>query len=143
MMILAVLISAFSLLQSSHINTDRKGLALQGYDPVSYFSGEPIKGLAEIEFAFQGTKYYFSSADNKETFSKNPSKYAPQYGGWCAYAMGLGTDKVKINPMTYKVVEGKLYLFYDFKGTNTLVPWNENEGSLMKEANKNWEKITK
>lgn len=62
----------------------------------------------------------------------------PQYGGWCAYAMGETGDKVKIDPETFRITDGKLYLFYNFRGNNTLIPWKQNELPLMEKANKNW-----
>lgn len=138
-------ISAFFLwalsFQESPLNLDKKGLALQGYDPVSYFHGEPQEGNEKWAVKQGSSLYYFSSEANKTTFLESPKKYMPQYGGWCAYAMGLSPEKVKINPETFKIVDGKLYLFYDFWGTNTREPWNENEEELMRNADINWEKI--
>lgn len=131
------------MLQSGQVNTDRKGLALEGYDPVSYFSGSPVLGSSENMVEIESAIYYFKSEENREKFKLNPQKYTPQYGGWCAYAMGLGPQKVKINPVSYKILEGKLYLFYDFKGNNTLLPWNKDEASLKNAADLNWGEITK
>lgn len=71
----------------------------------------------------------------------SPEKYEPAYGGWCAYAMGETGEKVKIDPETYKIVDGKLFLFYNFWGNNTLEDWNENEKSLKSKADQNWKKI--
>src|SRR4051812_40820817 len=66
-----------------------EGLAIQGYDPVAYFTeGKAVKGSKSNAVFHEGVTYYFSSAANKEAFKKNPAKYEPQYGGWCAYAMG-------------------------------------------------------
>jgi hypothetical protein len=74
-------------------------------------------------------------------FKANPEKYKPAYGGWCAYAMGENGEKVKVDPETYKIVDGKLYLFYNFWTTNTLDDWNKNEKKLKEAADRNWSKI--
>lgn len=142
-MTLILVISLLSILQSDHVNVDRKGLAIQGYDPVSYFSGKATKGLEANIYVHKGVTYYFISQENKKSFSQEPDRYLPQYGGWCAYALGLGPDKVKVNPETFKIIDGKLFLFYNFKGTNTLLLWNEDETSLKGQADINWEKIIK
>lgn len=115
------------------------GLALQGYDPVGYFlSRKAIKGRQEISSRHEGATYYFASESNKNTFLKNPAMYAPQYGGWCAYAMGATGEKVDIDPETFKVVDGKLYLFYNRFFNNTLPKWNKEESALKTKADRNW-----
>ena len=78
---------------------------------------------------------------NKEEFKKNPAAYEPQYGGWCAYAMGKDGDKVSIDPETFKIVNGKLYLFYNRAFNNTLKSWNKDEPTLKTKADANWQKI--
>lgn len=117
------------------------GLAIQGYDPVSYFKSGPKKGKKEWAYTYEGITYRFASESNKNLFVSNPSKYEPQYGGWCAYAMGNSGEKVEIDPETYKIVNGKLYLFYNAYFTNTLNYWNKNETALQKKAAKNWLKF--
>lgn len=122
----------------SELNLD-KGLALDGYDPVAYFtSGKAVPGKKEIRHTNEGVTYYFSSAINKEAFIKNPSQYEPQYGGWCAYAMGDSGEKVEVDPETFKVTDGKLYLFYNKYFNNTLPKWNKDEAALKVKADKNW-----
>lgn len=119
-----------------------KGLAIQGYDPVAYFtSAKAIKGSKNFSHTVDGITYYFSSAANKQVFVKNPVQYEPQYGGWCAYAMGATGEKVEIDPETFKVVDGKLYLFYNSFFNNTLPKWNSNEATLKMQADKSWKKI--
>ena len=128
--------------RSKQYNLD-EGLAIQGYDPVAYFSqGKAIKGSRELAVSHQGVLYYFSSAANKEEFKKNPSKYEPQYGGWCAYAMGAKGEKVTIDPKTFKITDGKLYLFYNRFFNNTLTDWNKNETSLRSKGDGNWKRIS-
>lgn len=117
-----------------------KGLAIQGYDPVSYFQGKAAKGSKDHAVNHQGTVYYFVSAANAATFKKNPAAYEPQYGGWCAYAMGAKGEKVSVDPKTYKITEGKLYLFYNRFFNNTLEDWNEDEKGLKDKADANWQK---
>lgn len=119
----------------------KKGVAIEGYDPVSYFEGDPKQGQEKYSSAYRGVTYWFSSDDNLQKFNESPEKFEPAYGGWCAYAMGKSGDKVKIDPETYKIVDGNLYLFYNFRNTNTLFDWNEDEDELKKEADRYWHKI--
>ncbi|MEJ0033358.1 MAG: YHS domain-containing (seleno)protein [Bacteroidota bacterium] len=102
-----------------------------------------MKGEKDFSYAYDGVTYYFSSASNKETFIKSPKSYEPQYGGWCAYAMGANGEKVEIDPETFKVLDGKLYLFYNAFFNNTLPKWNKDEGSLKTKADNNWKTIFK
>jgi YHS domain-containing protein len=122
-----------------HFNLSNS-LAIQGYDPVSYFSNTPTKGTKQFSYNHKGVVYYFASQKNKDTFLKEPDKYEPQYGGWCAYAMGKAGDKVSIDVNTYKILNGKLYLFYNKFFNNTMLTWNEDEKKLMQAANTNWAK---
>lgn len=127
--------------RSSQFNIENK-LALQGYDPVAYFkSNKAIKGKKEISYNYKSVIYYFSSKENLELFKKNSNTYEPQYGGWCAYAMGNSGEKVEINPETFKIIDGKLYLFYNAYFNNTLKSWNKNEKSLKSKADSNWNKF--
>lgn len=123
-----------------HYNLEN-GLAIQGYDPVAYFSGKALKGDAKLALKYQGVTYHFSTEANKKAFAANPAKYEPQYGGWCAFAMGDYNKKVEINPETFKIMDGKLYLFYNAYLTNTLKSWNKDEDKLQRAADKNWNKI--
>ncbi len=117
-------------------------LAIQGYDPVSYFKlNKAIKGKKELSYLFDGVTYHFATKENKDDFQKLPQKYEPQYGGWCAYAMGSSGDKVEINPETFKIIDGKLYLFYNAFFNNTLKSWNKDEKNLKSKADSNWKKI--
>jgi YHS domain-containing protein len=126
---------------AKHIYAEQN-IAVDGYDVVAYFSKQAIRGNAKYTITLSGIKYYFSSEANKELFAKNPSMYLPQYGGWCAYAMGYNGEKVSINPKTYKITDGKLYLFYNANLNNTLKSWNKNEAALKTKADTNWLKIT-
>ncbi|MFM2266633.1 MAG: hypothetical protein RL757_73 [Bacteroidota bacterium] len=129
-------------LMAQHDNLDKKNIAIQGYDPVAYFTvGKAVKGDKKFSTTHKNAIYRFSSAANKALFVESPEKYAPQYGGWCAYAIGETGEKVSINPSTFKILNGKLYLFYNENFTNTLKLWNKNEAVLLEKAIKNWSKI--
>lgn len=132
---------------SQDLNTRKKhfnvsnGLAIQGYDPVAYFTfKKAIKGKKEIAIVHAGVTYYFSSQANKELFEKSPLAYEPEYGGWCAYAMGANGEKVNIDPETFKIINNKLYLFYNKFFNNTLKDWNKDEASLKVKADQSWKK---
>lgn len=117
-------------------------LAIQGYDPVAYFTQKKaVKGKKELSVVHEGVLYYFASNADKELFMKNPSAYEPQYGGWCAYAMGANGEKVEVDPETFKIVNGKLFLFYNAFFNNTLKSWNKDEVNLNKKADANWKKF--
>ncbi|MEQ6121770.1 YHS domain-containing (seleno)protein [Reichenbachiella sp. MALMAid0571] len=145
LIILSVLILLFyeeALLgQITNLNLDKSNKAIQGYDPVSYFTeNKAIKGSREFALSHQGVVYWFKNLKNKNEFQKDPSKFQIAYGGWCAYAMGESGNKVKIDPETFKLVDGKLLLFYNFYFTNTLTKWNEDESNLKVKADENWKK---
>jgi YHS domain-containing protein len=128
-------------LRKKHFNHEN-GIAIKGYDPVAYFTqNKAVKGTKDLAVSNQGIIYYFSSVANKEAFKANPYKYEPEYGGWCAYAMGEKGEKVSVDPETFKILNGKLYLFYNRYFTNTLKDWNKNEASLKKSADANWPKL--
>ncbi|WP_309640236.1 YHS domain-containing (seleno)protein [Flavobacterium sp.] len=128
--------------RAEQFNLDKK-VAIQGYDPVSYFKqSKAIKGKKEIAASYEGVVYQFSTTTNKDAFLKNPTAFEPQYGGWCAYAMGSNGDKVEIDPETFKIVDGKLYLFYNAYFNNTLKSWNKDEVNLKKKADINWKRVS-
>ncbi len=150
--ILLVLLTVFSglitlaqdpaALRKSQFNLNDEGVAIKGYDPVAYFvSHEAVKGKKELAVYHQGVTYHFATVENKEEFKKNPFRYEPEYGGWCAYAMGAKGEKVSINPETFKILNGKLYLFYNRGSNNTLNTWNRDEPGLKSKADLNWKKI--
>ena len=139
------ILSISSLAQQSAVRQKNfnlsKGLAIEGYDPVSYFKGRPEKGTVAFSLMQDGVTYRFANQDDLNKFKQNPSAYEPQYGGWCAYAMGSSGEKVEVDPETYKIIGGRLYLFYNKYFNNTLKTWNKNEAALKAKADANWQKI--
>ena len=146
MLTIAVLSSVAVFGQSEkaeHFNLSDDKIALSGYDAVSYFTGEPAKGKSQYKTIHNNVTYLFAHANNLKSFREDPEKYKPEYGGWCAYAMGKTGEKVEINPKTFKIVDNKLYLFYNKFFTNTLETWNEDEKNLKVKADQNWDEIIK
>jgi YHS domain-containing protein len=126
----------------SNCNLNSSGLAIEGYDPVAYFTtGKAVEGNKKFSYAIDGATYRFVSSSNLDLFKAMPSKYRPQYGGWCAYAMGSSGEKVDIDPQTFKILDGKLYLFYNKFFNNTLKSWNKDEVNLKPKADANWTKL--
>ncbi|MBL0714408.1 MAG: hypothetical protein JJV98_11970 [Desulfosarcina sp.] len=126
-------------------NLDKNGVALKGYDPVSYQDGQPQKGQDAFAATDNGIRYLFASQDHRDRFQSNPEKYEPAYGGWCAWAM-LEGDKVDIDPESYKIIDGRLYVFYNGFWGDTLKKWNtlagkETESALVERADANWSQI--
>jgi hypothetical protein len=137
-LITILFISISTTFISQNYNT-KKDFVANGYDVVSYFNNKAEKGDEKFSTTFDTVKFKFSTKENLDLFKENPKKYVPQYGGYCAYAIGKTGEKVKINPETFEIRDGKLYLFYNSWGTNTLELWQE-EGAekLQKQADKNW-----
>lgn len=126
----------------AHFNTTDQKLIVNGYDLVSYFHGdEPVKGNPSIASRYRGLLFYFSSQDNKDFFISDPLKYLPKYGGWCAYAIGDYGKKVDIDPLSYTVENGELYLFYKSYFNDTREKWIKNHETLKQNAEVNWQKI--
>jgi YHS domain-containing protein len=124
---------------------EKKTLAVQGYDPVAYFpegdpkgKGKPTKGSKKYEHTYNGLTYRFSSTKNRDLFRKNPSKYEPAYGGWCAYAASK-ESYTEPNPKRFTIQNGRLMLFYDGLFGDTYKSWFE-EGPTKLEplANAFW-----
>jgi YHS domain-containing protein len=129
------------LFSQQEYNT-QNGFIANGYDVVEYFNNNPEKGNKNFSTSFNGVKLKFSNKENLAIFKKSPKKYMPQYGGYCAYAIGKNAEKVTINPKTFEIRNGKLYLFYNSWGTNTLKLWNkEGAENLQKKADQNWKKL--
>lgn len=116
-LIMAALFSGITVQAQSVRNVSeynlQTSLGLKGYDPVSYFpegGGQPLAGLEEFRLEYMGVSYLFANAENVNLFLKNPNKYEPTYGGWCAYAMASGA-KVDIQPNIFTIAGNRLHFF--------------------------------
>lgn len=126
--------------RSNEYSLSKKGLALKGYDPVAYFQNGPSKGKRKFTYTYKEVTYWFVDEVNRAEFMETPSKYEPQYGGWCAWAMADEGGRTKANPESYKIVDGKLYVFYDGLLGDTLKQWNDvgNDEKLIGLADQYW-----
>ncbi|MET2984623.1 YHS domain-containing (seleno)protein [Aureibaculum conchae] len=141
-LLIVLFLSISATLFSQQEYNIKKGAVAQGYDVVAYFSNKAIKGNKKFATDYDGAKFMFSSDENLKLFLKNPKKHVPQYGGFCAYAIGKNGEKVSIDPKTFEIRDSKLYLFYNAWGTNTFKLWkDEGAEKLRKQADKNWEQI--
>jgi YHS domain-containing protein len=144
--LLAIILTEVSYGQQPFLRKEQfnveDGLAIGGYDPVAYFTDKAaLKGKKDFAFMHQGIQYYFASAVHRDRFKAAPENYEPQYGGWCAYAMGDNGEKVEVDPETFKIIDGRLYLFYNKYFNNTLRSWNKDETRLKSNADRNWSKF--
>ena len=128
-----------SALAGDHaVNIDQTGLAIDGYDPVTYFTtGKPMKGDFQITAEHDGATYRFVSEQNRDRFRQNPSRYAPQYGGYCAYGVSVG-KKFSSDPTVWKIVDGRLFLNLDQNIANL---FNKDVPGHIAKADRNWKKI--
>jgi len=139
---LALLLLAGTSIAQVSLNLD-KGLALEGYDAVAYRDQQlAVKGTKQFVATHNGATYHFASEANRAKFVATPEPYVPAYGGWCAYAIGASNELVEVDPKTFKVINGKTYLYYNAWGTNTLKKWNADEAKLHSQADANWAKRT-
>jgi len=121
------------------VNVDSNGVILKGYDPVAYFTqNKAIKGNSKYQSSYQGATYYFSSAADLATFKRNPSKYAPQYGGFCAN--GVKNNRlIDADPTVFFVIKGKLYICASPAAENE---FRAHEDEDIVTANRNWYQLT-
>ena len=137
------MLTALSLLAAAQavppVNTKAiEGVAIKGYDPVAYFeAGAPAQGAAGRSFDWQGATWRFSSDANRDAFAAAPERYAPQYGGWCAYAVANGRT-ADIDPAAWAIVDGKLYLNYSLK---IKAKWDADVPGFIATADANWPKL--
>lgn len=114
------------------------GKAIHGYDPVAYFTAsKPVPGDPKISYNYEGADWYFASETNRDAFKANPEKYAPQYGGYCAFGASKGY-KAPTEADAWTIVDGKLYLNYN---TKVRTEWNKDQPGYIKKADANWVNI--
>jgi YHS domain-containing protein len=119
---------------------EEDGVAIRGYDPIAYFAEmKPVKGLAEFHAEYQGSTFYLSSVAHRDTFTASPDKFAPQYGGYCAFGMAKGYKAV-IDPDAFTVVGDKLYLNYS---ETVRSKWKLDIPGYIRTANANWPEVKK
>ena len=131
---IAMLLSTAALAKNL-VNVDKNGLAIKGYDPVAYFTdNKPVMGSQQFQSSYNGATYYFASAEHKRLFDAEPQKYAPQFGGYCAY--GASKNKtVPIKPSAFEVLNGRLLLQYDEDVRDT---FNKDQAGNLNKADSNW-----
>ncbi len=113
----------------------KDSVAVRGYDVVAYFTqSAPVKGNSEFVHGWKGAKWYFVNRENQEAFKASPEKYAPQYGGYCAYGTA-GGYKAPSDPDAWTISDGKLYLNYNKKVMDN---WRKDQANFIDKANKNW-----
>jgi hypothetical protein len=121
------------------VNKDPSNIAIKGYDPVAYFTeNRPVKGKPEFEYPWQGARWLFSSASNRDLFAGDPKRYAPQYGGFCAGAMAAGRV-ASVDPEAWKIVRGKLYLGYS---KSVSEKWYKKAEENIVKGDENWKKLS-
>lgn len=133
---------AFSISAFAHAGvdteTDVNGVILAGHDAVAYFTqGKPVEGKAKYTAVYNDAIYRFSSAKNRDLFNKNPEKYAPQYGGFCAYGMTFG-KKFEIDGKAFEIVDGKLFVN---KNPSVYEAWKKDVPTHITEANDSWPEV--
>jgi hypothetical protein len=114
------------------------GLAISGYDAVAYFDeGRPVKGDKAYEYRWMGAVWRFANAERRDKFAARPERYAPQFGGYCAWAVGHGYT-APADPMAWRIVDGKLYLNYN---TDVQKRWEAQMQALIAKGDENWPKV--
>jgi len=132
-----MLFSALSAIATAKdlLNLDGNRVAIQGYDPVAFFTdSRPVTGNAQFQSEYRGAKYYFVSAEHKAMFHKEPAKYEPQFGGYCAYGASRGR-KVPVKIEAWQIVDGRLLMQYDL---DVKEKFNQDRLGNLRRADQNW-----
>lgn len=129
--------------RTQHFRLGKDRLAIDGYDPVSYFKSGPQKGEKDLSVDYNGVVYRFANAANLAEFQADPARFEPAWGGWCGHAMALRGEKVTINPECYKIIGGRNVLFYRTAFANALTNWEKElkktpENTLMAQGDRFW-----
>ena len=131
------------MITAQKVFTNELNIANNGYDLVNYFtSNTAVRGSKDFAFSYEGATYYFINEENMKVFKNAPGNYLPQFGGYCAFAVAKMKQRVPVDPKTFRIDDGKLYLFYndywEGKPFNTIIPWLNDEESMEKAAYANW-----
>jgi YHS domain-containing protein len=133
--LLSIVVTTFA--QQAKVFSTEEG-AIRGYDVVAYFKeSKPVKGAKEFTFRWNDADWVFSSAENLETFKAAPEKFAPQYGGYCAYGTSRGY-KAETQPKAFTIFNNKLYLNYD---TDVVKMWTEKKEDFIRQADQHWKTL--
>ncbi len=124
---------------AGEVNNDG-GAAIQGYDVVAYFTDhKPVRGKPDFVAQYKGATFQFASAAHRDTFTSDPARYAPQFGGFCSYAASRGY-KASVDPAAFDIVAGKLYLNYN---KQVQVTWKKDIPGYIQKAEQNWPVVSK
>ncbi len=142
-LLLSFAVAAISLAGNAKVdavNHDRNAVAAHGYDVVAYFTdSKPVKGSSQFVQEWMGNKWLFASDEHRAQFAANPEKYAPQYGGYCAWAVGHNYT-ADTDPEAWSIVDGKLYLNYN---KSVQGKWTPERSKWIEEGNRNWSGLKK
>lgn len=137
LLFLLVAAPGIGIAQRSEVFTTKDG-AIDGYDAVAYFtSGKPTKGLKSYSSQWNGATWFFSNRENKMLFDADPQRFAPQYGGYCAYGTAEG-HKAPTQSDAWSIVNNKLYLNYDL---DVRTKWSKNQSGYIEQADRNWPQV--
>ncbi len=140
---LAVAALVFSLVAAGRgekilVNVDSHGVGAHGYDVVAYFTdNKAVEGKREFASGYKGVRYLFANAEHKKLFDAEPAKYAPQFGGYCGYAVS-NNDTADIDPEAFVIMDGRLILQYS---KSILEKWNKDPKGYLARADANWPKV--
>ena len=135
-----IALSMFALAAHAGEFNEANGVALKGHDPVAFFKdNKPVRGKDDLRFEHKGSTFVFANADNRAAFAADPEKYAPQYGGYCAFGTARGY-KADIDPATFTVIDGRLYLNYN---TQVQREWAADRARFIRQADERWPTVSK
>ncbi len=137
-LVVALMLFGTAAFAKSTVNTDWAGLAIGGYDPVAYFTTDrAVEGSEEFSYKYLGSEWRFASAEHRDMFREDPLRYIPQYGGYCASAVPHGGGTSMINPRVWRIVDGKLYLFYSERQR---IGWSPDDPAVA-DADAEWDRV--
>lgn len=135
-----IALSVIALTSDAGQFNESNGVAIKGYDPVAFFKeSKPVRGNDDLWFEYKGSTFVFVNADNRAAFAADPEKYAPQYGGYCAFGTARGY-KADIDPATFTVIDGRLYLNYN---TQVQREWTADRARFIRQADERWPTVSK
>ncbi|GMV59851.1 MAG: hypothetical protein AMXMBFR72_29440 [Betaproteobacteria bacterium] len=136
---LAAVFASCSLSAAAGEFFEKDGAALRGYDAVAYFKqGKPVKGSPQHRVEYKGSAFHFSSQENRDAFAADPARYAPQYGGYCAFGVA-GGYKAATDPAAFSIIGDKLYLNYN---REVQAQWRANVPGFVAKADRNWPAVS-